>query len=301
MGRAIVREPQVFLMDEPLSNLDAKLRAQLRVEIAGLQRELRVTTMYVTHDQLEAMTMGTRIAVMQAGFLQQQGPPQTLYDEPENLFVATLIGSPVMNLLQGRIERDGDTLQCVLGEQALPLAATNGSAAALAGYAGADVAIGVRSEHLSDPAEDRRDRPRLRGRVRLVESLGAERLVQIELPMKPVIADEVLEVARDVDATTGTEIVREAKPDKALVTARFDAHARVDPGDLTQVAVTTERLHFFDLASGSLAGGLVSWLSSSSVSWRAGRARAPAVRRSGWSVCDPLGDRVDVARRTQVF
>ena len=122
MGRAIVREPQVFLMDEPLSNLDAKLRTQVRAEIVGLQRELGVTTMYVTHDQVEAMTMGTRIAVMRGGILQQQGPPQTVYDEPDNLFVATFVGSPGMNLLHGRIERDGDALQCVLGDQRLPVA-----------------------------------------------------------------------------------------------------------------------------------------------------------------------------------
>ena len=121
MGRAIVREPQVFLMDEPLSNLDAQLRTQLRAEIAGLQRELGVTTMYVTHDQVEAMTMGTRIAVMRKGILQQQGPPQALYDRPDNLFVATFIGSPTMNLLQARIEREGDALQCVLGDQRLPM------------------------------------------------------------------------------------------------------------------------------------------------------------------------------------
>ena len=107
MGRAIVREPKVFLMDEPLSNLDAQLRTQMRAEIASLQRELGVTTMYVTHDQLEAMTMGTRIAVMRGGRLQQCGAPQTVYDEPDNIFVATFIGSPMMNVLQGRIERDG--------------------------------------------------------------------------------------------------------------------------------------------------------------------------------------------------
>ena len=154
MGRAIVREPQVFLMDEPLSNLDATLRTQMRAEIVGLQRELGVTTMYVTHDQVEAMTMGTRIAVMRDGILQQQGPPQTVYDEPDNLFVAAFIGSPGMNLLHGRIERDGDALQCVLGDQRLPVAGTNG--ASLARYAGADVAVGIRPEHLGDPAEGAR-------------------------------------------------------------------------------------------------------------------------------------------------
>ncbi len=203
MGRAIVREPQAFLMDEPLSNLDAQLRTQMRAEIAGLQRELGVTTLYVTHDQVEAMTMGTRIAVMRDGVLQQQGPPQVLYDEPDNLFVATFVGSPMMNLLEGRIERDRDALVCVLGDQRLPVTGTNGLAATLGGYVGTDVALGVRPEHLGDPAESPRDHPRLRGRVTFVELLGAERLVQIRLDVKPVATDRVLEVARDVDADRG--------------------------------------------------------------------------------------------------
>jgi multiple sugar transport system ATP-binding protein len=250
MGRAIVREPQVFLMDEPLSNLDAQLRTQMRAEIAGLQSELGVTTMYVTHDQLEAMTMGTRIAVLRGGRLQQCGAPQTIYDKPDNIFVATFIGSPMMNVLQGRIEHDGGGLQCVLGDQRLPLADTPGVVRALAGYAGADVAVGLRPEHLADPAESPSDSPRLHGRVRIVELLGAEKLIQMQLGVRPVVVDEVLEVARNVDATFAEEILGRASPDQALVTARFDAHTRVDPGDLTEVAVRVERLHFFDLKTG---------------------------------------------------
>jgi multiple sugar transport system ATP-binding protein len=250
MGRAIVREPQVFLMDEPLSNLDAKLRTQMRSEIARLQRELGVTTMYVTHDQVEAMTMGTRIAVMRGGLLQQQGPPQTLYDEPDNLFVASFIGSPGMNLLRGRIEADSGTSYCVLGDQRLPVTGTNGAAAALAPYAGAEVAVGIRPEDLGDPAQHPDDHARLRGRVKFVELLGAERLVQIELGATPVDVDQVLGVVRGVDATAAGEIAQETKVPEALVTARFGAHARVDPGDLLEVSVAAQRLHFFDLASG---------------------------------------------------
>jgi multiple sugar transport system ATP-binding protein len=250
MGRAIVREPQVFLMDEPLSNLDAQLRTQMRAEIAGLQRELGVTTMYVTHDQLEAMTMGTRIAVMRGGRLQQCGAPQTVYDKPDNIFVATFIGSPMMNVLQGRIEHDGRALHCVLGDQRLPLGNTNGFAPALARYAGADVAVGLRSEHLGDPAESRSDSPRLRGRVKIVELLGAEQLIQVQLDARSVVVDEVLEVARNVDTTLAEEILGRAKSDQALVTARFDAHTKVDAGDLTEVAVRVDRLHFFDLKTG---------------------------------------------------
>jgi multiple sugar transport system ATP-binding protein len=222
----------------------------MRAEIAGLQRELGITTMYVTHDQFEAMTMGTRIAVIRAGRLQQCGAPQTVYDEPDNIFVATFIGSPKMNVLQGRIERDGRALHCVLGDQRLPIAGTNGLGTALDAYAGADVAVGVRPEHLGDPAEGPPDRPRLRGQVRFVELLGAERMVQIQLDAKPVVVDQVLEIARDVDAAAAEEILGQARSEQALVTARFDAHARVSPGDLVEVAVRTERLHFFDLTTG---------------------------------------------------
>jgi multiple sugar transport system ATP-binding protein len=232
MGRAIVREPQVFLMDEPLSNLDAKLRTQMRAEVAALQRELGVTTMYVTHDQVEAMTMGTRIAVLRGGLLQQQGPPQELYDEPDNLFVAAFIGSPAMNLLEGRIENCGAGVGCVVAGARVP------APAALAASAGMEVAVGLRPESLTEPAQATPAAPRLKGRVRFVELLGAERLVQIELDARPVLADEVLEAAGDTSA------------ERALVTARFHAHAQVNPGDLVEVAVATERLRFFDLATG---------------------------------------------------
>ena len=249
MGRAIVREPQVFLMDEPLSNLDAKLRTQMRAEIAELQREIGVTTMYVTHDQVEAMTMGTRIAVMRNGVLQQLGPPQELYDEPGNLFVAAFVGSPAMNLLRGRIERDGNGLAVFVGDTRLPAASGNGGAP-LAAYSGADVAVGIRPEHLADPA-GASERPRLAGRVRFVERLGSERLVQFEIDARPVVADELLEIAREADGAAASEIPRASERAQAVVTARFEAHAPVEPGDRGEVAVSVERLHFFDLATGA--------------------------------------------------
>jgi multiple sugar transport system ATP-binding protein len=240
MGRALVREPQVFLLDEPLSNLDASLRARMRAEIAALQHELGVTTMYVTHDQVEAMTVGGRIAVMRGGLLQQRGPPQTVYDAPDNLFVAAFIGSPPMNLLHGRIERERDTLQCVLGDRRLPVAA-----AALAPYVGAAVVVGIRPEHLGDPADGSPDRPRLRGHVTLVEQLGSETMVQIEVDVKPVAVDQVLGLPGDAGA-----ILAEAKSGRALVTARFDAHADLDLGDIIEVAVRTDRLQYFEPATG---------------------------------------------------
>jgi multiple sugar transport system ATP-binding protein len=230
MGRAIVREPRVFLMDEPLSNLDAQLRTQMRAEIAGLQRELGVTTMYVTHDQVEAMTMGMRIAVLRGGVLQQLGPPQQLYDEPDNLFVAVFIGSPPMSLVEARIERADGALECVIGDQRLAIADANGSARALTAYVGAAVAVGIRAEHLGEP--DGR-RARLRGRVKFVERLGADRLVQLELDARPVGVD-------------GMPL--ESVP--AVVTARFGTRMRLEHGDRTEVAVSTDRLLFFDRETG---------------------------------------------------
>jgi multiple sugar transport system ATP-binding protein len=250
MGRALVREPQVFLMDEPLSNLDATLRARMRAEIADLQHELGVTTMYVTHDQVEAMTIGGRIAVMRGGLLQQQGPPQTVYDAPDNLFVAAFIGSPPMNLLYGRIEHDGDTIQCVLGDRRLPVAAADGLAAALASYSGTEVVVGVRPEDLGDPVRGFPDRPRLRGFVKSVEQLGSETMVQIDLDVKPVAVDRVLELSGDVVETAAVDIPRGPQSDRALVAARFDAHAGLGRGDIVEVAVRTERLQYFDLATG---------------------------------------------------
>jgi multiple sugar transport system ATP-binding protein len=192
------------------------------------------------------MTMGTRIAVLHGGRLQQQGPPQQLYDEPGNLLVATLVGSPAMNLLRGRIERDGDTLHCVLAEARLPLAVGNGRLRALAAYAGAEVAVGIRAEHLGSPASGPAGRPTLRGRIKFVELLGAERHVQLELDTQPV----VVAAAGGAGEDTAEPLPSQASPGRALVIARFEPHAAGDVGDLAEIAVTTERLHFFDLVTG---------------------------------------------------
>src|SRR6266516_4878216 len=179
MGRAIVREPQVFLMDEPLSNLDAKLRVQMRAEIARIQRQLAVTTVYVTHDQVEAMTMGDRVAVMRRGLLQQFDAPQRLYERPANLFVASFIGSPAMNVLEGSLEREGDALMCRIGTAALTLPSeVLNTRPALARHVGRPIAVGIRPEALDEPGRrDGGDGGRLRGRVQAVEALGPEQLV----------------------------------------------------------------------------------------------------------------------------
>jgi multiple sugar transport system ATP-binding protein len=222
----------------------------MRAEIAGLQRKLGVTSIYVTHDQVEAMTMGTRIAVMHGGLLRQQGPPQKLYDAPDNIHVATLIGTPAMNLLQARIEHDGRALHCMLGGQRLPLSRANESVAALAGYAGAEVAVGIRPEHLREPTAGLSEHPRLRGRVQLVELLGSERLVQIEIDAEPLLVEQDRKAEPGLDGGSETAVASTHARDPAVVNARFDPHVNVAAGDLAEVAVLTERLHFFDLRSG---------------------------------------------------
>ncbi|MGA1593752.1 MAG: ABC transporter ATP-binding protein, partial [Ilumatobacteraceae bacterium] len=182
MGRAIVRQPAAFLMDEPLSNLDAKLRVQMRAEIASLQRNLGVTTFYVTHDQVEAMTMGDRVAVIKDGVLQQVDTPQNLYDRPENVFVAAFIGSPSMNLYEGRIEVAGDRITATIGSQTVTLSdAIAAKRPALRGYDGRQVIVGIRPEDFEDvefapdtPADQRVSAP-----VRLIEALGSEIMVPV--------------------------------------------------------------------------------------------------------------------------
>src|SRR6478672_242304 len=182
MGRAIVREPHVFLMDEPLSNLDAKLRVQMRAEISRIQRQLSVTTVYVTHDQVEAMTMGDRVAVMRKGLLQQFDVPQRLYERPANLFVASFMGSPAMNVLEGSLERNGDGLVCRIGTSTLVLPAEVQQARPeLASYVGKPVAVGIRPEAFDARTGSDGDGARLRGHVQAVEALGPEQFVYIDV------------------------------------------------------------------------------------------------------------------------
>ena len=241
MGRALVREPQVFLMDEPLSNLDAKLRVEMRGELTRLQREVGVTTIYVTHDQVEAMTMGDRIAVMRKGVLEQQGSPQTLYNEPANLFVAQFIGSPAMNLFRATLDRADGRLILVLGDQKLALP----NRPQLAGHR--EVAVGIRPEHLRDGATAPAELPRLRAEVTLVETLGPERLVHVTLNARPVVTADVLDVVRDMDASMASELSEHAGETTSRAIARFEADAAVAAGEVRELAVVPEKLRFFDL------------------------------------------------------
>jgi len=249
MGRAIVREPAAFLMDEPLSNLDAKLRVQMRAEIAGLQRDLGVTTIYVTHDQVEAMTMGDRVAVMRKGELQQVADPQTLYDKPVNLFVGGFIGSPAMNMLEATLERQNGDLIAKVGSQSIALKGeTLSQRPALKSYDGKTVVLGVRPEDLEDLslAPETAADHRLRGTVQLTEALGSEIMVHFTIDAKPAVTDEVLELAED----SGDDRVPKPHDTQAALVGRFGARSRVRSGADVEVAVDTRALHFFDPQTG---------------------------------------------------
>jgi multiple sugar transport system ATP-binding protein len=249
MGRAIVREPRVFLMDEPLSNLDARLRVQMRAEVARIQHELEATTIYVTHDQVEAMTMGDRVAVMRKGVLQQTDHPQRLYDAPANLFVASFIGSPPMNLVQARVERANGGLAARVGQQPLSVPS---SGHGLEAYVGRTVGLGIRPEHLRDAAAETGAlaEHRLRGTVKLTEALGSELLVHLEIPGEPVVTEEVLEVAGDVDASVRDELESEKLEGRSVFVARLDTDGRGRADETLEVVCEPRRLHFFDLETG---------------------------------------------------
>ena len=245
MGRAIVRRPRVFLLDEPLSNLDAKLRVQMRAEITSLQREVGITTFYVTHDQVEAMTMADRVAVISAGVLQQVDTPMTLFNEPDNIFVAAFIGSPSMNIMEGVLSRNGQGLRLALGDQSLAVPDdVLGRRPALEGYLDRKMAVGLRPKDLEDASvvSDHPGDQRLRASVLHTEALGFEIIAYFDLDAKPVISKEALELS--------DEEISAAETSSTRVHARFNPTTTVSAGDSIDVAVTVENLHFFDLDSG---------------------------------------------------
>jgi multiple sugar transport system ATP-binding protein len=246
MGRAIVREPKAFLMDEPLSNLDAKLRVQMRAEIARIQQALKVTTLYVTHDQVEAMTMGHRVAVMRDGVLQQLDTPQRLYDAPASLFVASFVGSPPMNLMEASVEQDADRISVHIGETTLELPAdVAAERPALRKLAGRRVAVGIRPEDVREASGW--DGARLRGRILLVESLGAEQVVHIEIAAQPLERTDLVDAAAQPPSPSlGVEDLERT----VTLLGRFDRHLLLAPGEAVEVAVDPRLLHFFDLETG---------------------------------------------------
>ncbi len=240
MGRAIVREPKAFLMDEPLSNLDAKLRVGMRASLAQLHARLGVTTVYVTHDQTEAMTLGQRVAVMRDGRVLQFDTPQRLYQGPVDLFVAAFIGTPAMNLVEARV----DGAEIVFGQYRLPL----DPARRPADRAGGEVVLGIRPEGFEDASFAPRDAPRLAVTPDVVEDLGADAHVFFHVDV-PRIGTEALEAAAEDEATLLVE-------EKTLFTARVDARTRAEVGERLELAVDPARFHFFDPETGAslLAG-----------------------------------------------
>ena len=255
MGRAIVREPRAFLMDEPLSNLDAKLRVQMRAEIARLQRDLEVTTIYVTHDQSEAMTLGDRVAVLRKGELQQLDAPQVLYNNPDNLFVAGFIGSPAMNLALADVVRENGGFVVTFGSHRLPLPPEVLTARpALAGYAGRQVALGVRPEDLEDAAlvADAPADRRLPVVVDIRENMGSEVFLHFGIDAPPVATADVREA---VEAEGVAALTEQAKRHGDPFVARVGRECRAREGDSMELVVTTRLLHFFDVDTGRAIRG----------------------------------------------
>jgi multiple sugar transport system ATP-binding protein len=246
MGRAIVREPRAFLMDEPLSNLDAKLRVEMRAEIARLQRELNVTTIYVTHDQVEAMTLGDRVAIMRDGLLQQVAKPQELYDRPRNLFVAEFIGSPAMNLVLAELARSDGSVVAKFGDNTLEVGASVlERRPSLKGFEGKPVILGIRPEDIEDAAvaggapEGRR----LSATVDIREDMGSEVFIHFGIAGKAVRG-------ADVKAAVGEEAVEVAEVKGNVWVARVDRDTNAQERGSVELVVDTSRLHFFDPESG---------------------------------------------------
>src|SRR4051794_40599991 len=241
MGRAIVRDPKAFLMDEPLSNLDAKLRVQMRTEVSRIQRRLETTMVYVTHDQTEAMTLGDRVAVMRAGIIQQVASPGTLYEDPVNLFVAGFIGSPSMNFVPGRIE--GETLKLPFGDAPIPQRIRAGLQSAKGGGGAREVIAGIRPEHFEDAnvEGDVPDRLKFRTRVDVVESMGSELYVYFDVEAEGAMDHEEL---NELAADAGLEDLPSGSAQH--VVARLDAASRASAGSEVELSLDVTQIRLFD-------------------------------------------------------
>ena len=252
MGRAIVREPDAFLMDEPLSNLDAKLRVQMRSEIGRLHQRLGTSTVYVTHDQVEAVTMADRVAVLRDGVLQQFGTPDELYEKPRNVFVAAFIGSPAMNLVVARVAAGDGAVTVSFGSHRL--AVPPAVARSLADRHGQDVLLGIRPEDIEDPEFAAFDASagRVEVGIDLVENLGAERIAHFEIDAPPVRTRDTVDLAADLerDGAGPADAKLVSRPDRVAFTARLHPRSLVSAGQTTKLAVDASRLYFFDPATG---------------------------------------------------
>ena len=244
MGRAIVRSPKAFLMDEPLSNLDAKLRVQMRTEVARIQQRLGTTTVYVTHDQTEAMTLGDRVAVMRGGIIQQVAPPKELYEQPANLFVAGFIGSPSMNFVPAHLE--GETIKFPFGEAEIPgwiKTRMKGGE----GQGTREVIAGVRPEHFED-AQVEADRPGLRFKapVAVVESMGSELYAYFDVKSEHIESAELVELAEDA----GLSDLPSHGGDEQQMVARLSAASKAAPGAEVEMVLDTSQVQLFDPKTG---------------------------------------------------
>jgi len=259
MGRAIVRQPQAFLMDEPLSNLDAKLRVEMRAEIARLQRDLHVTTIYVTHDQTEAMTMGDRVAVMRSGHLQQVERPQVLYERPRNLFVAEFIGSPAMNLVLGEIARSDGDVWVEFGSHRLRLVPSAlESHPGLSEYERRNVVLGIRPEDIEDASvlHETHEDQQLEILCDIREDMGSEVYAHFNLPAERVTSKEVVEasVVEEVEDEATRLAAERARGVGVPFVARLDRMTQAREQQPLVVEVDVRRLHFFDPVSGLRVG-----------------------------------------------
>ncbi len=245
MGRAIVREPKAFLMDEPLSNLDAKLRVQMRAELGELHARLKTTTLYVTHDQVEAMTMGDRVAVIRKGTLQQVDTPRALYDHPVNIFVGGFIGSPSMNFVYGSLEGEGDASYAKFGDERLRIAPELlAQRPGLVEYKGKDLVIGLRPEIFYNASPDAAPDKSVGCSVMLVEQLGSEAYVHFEKEIPPVVTPDIQELLADQgqDASVLGDLTK--------FTAKVDPDRAPKMGDQMRLSVDTTKIHFFDRSTG---------------------------------------------------
>jgi len=245
MGRAIVRDPKAFLMDEPLSNLDAKLRVQMRTEVARIQKQLGTTMVYVTHDQTEAMTLGDRVAVMRAGVIQQVDTPANLYERPRNLFVAGFIGSPSMNFLPGRLE--GDVVKTAIGDIRLS-ESVRSHLQREGGQGSRDVIVGTRPEHFEDAAveqEDHADRMKFRTTVDVVESMGSELYVYFDVKTEEIHTADLDELAADA----GLEDLPSHGGGQQVV-ARLSAESKATAGGEVELTLDTSQIKLFDTGTG---------------------------------------------------
>jgi multiple sugar transport system ATP-binding protein len=253
MGRAIVREPQAFLMDEPLSNLDAKLRVQMRSEISRIQRDLKVTTIYVTHDQTEAMTMGDRVAVMRKGELQQAEPPQDLYEHPVNIFVAGFIGSPAMNMVEAAVARgNGGVFVEFAGNRLQVDDELLKERPGLKRFEGRKVVLGIRPEDFEDASlvpRAPKDR-RIQATVDLREALGSEVLIHFRVKAPVVLTEDTKELAVDVGAEALEDLEQVAEQGETEFVAQLNPRTKASRGEPIELYADTSRFHFFDPDTG---------------------------------------------------